>query len=141
MKRYIRSNFSGHSVSNYYKNGGGKFRYTISWLSPNGKYCLLGKTNSLDEAAKIAYEQAEEVLTNPWETDERKILFLKNLGIEDNQTGELVEDAKLAGDGSLASSYVDDLIDGMMSELDAKIRSKKSSKVNASAILSHLFKR
>ncbi len=135
MKRYIRSSFfSGHSVSNYYKNGGGKFRYTVSWLSPEGKSCLLGGSNDPDDAAEIAYEQAEEVLTNPWETDERKYLFLQNLEIVDNQTGKLVEDAKLVGDPDLAPTYIVDLIDDMMSGLDAKIRSKKSkSKVNASS--------
>ena len=63
-----------------------KTRYSVHWISPDGKDCLLGGSNSLPEANRIAKDQAAEIFKNPWETDERKLHFLDNMYILDTET-------------------------------------------------------
>ena len=63
-----------------------KTRYSVHWVSPDGKDCLLGGSNSLAEANRIAKDQAAEIFKNPWETDERKLHFLDTMYILDTET-------------------------------------------------------
>ena len=100
MKRVIRS-----AVAPW------KTRYTVHWMSPDGKDCLLAGNNDLDAAVESGIKQAKELMENPWETDERKLLFLENMYIAD---GDRVIDTEL-----------DDITEGMMSELDSRIKMKK----------------
>ena len=88
-----------------------KTKYTVHWLSPDGKDCLLGGSNDLDDAVQIGVEQAQELMENPWETDERKYKFLENMYIAE-------------GDHAI-NSELDDYTDGMMSGLDSRMKMKK----------------
>ena len=63
-----------------------KTRYSVHWVSPDGKDCLLGGSNSLPEANRIARDQADEIFRNPWETGERKLHFLDTMYILDTET-------------------------------------------------------
>ena len=108
MKRLIRS-----AVSPW------KTKYRIYWMSPEGKNCLLGSSNSIKEAENIAREQAQGIFESPFETDERKFLFLQNLEIIDEENERLVE------------TEAEDYIDMLMSELDSRIKAKKRKKVNS----------
>lgn len=87
-----------------------KTRYTVHWISPDGKDCLLAGNNTLEGAVESGVEQAKELLESPFETDERKMLFLQNMYVAD---GDKVIDTEL-----------DDITDGMMSELDSRIKMK-----------------
>jgi len=84
--------------------------YKVRWISPDGQDCLLGGSNTLEHAVDIGVEQAQELLENPFETDERKLLFLENMYIEDTRTGEAIV------------TELDDFVDGMMSEIDTRIQ-------------------
>lgn len=85
-----------------------KTKYTVHWLSPEGKDCLLGGSNSLEEAVQIGADEANELLENPWETDERRLLFLENMYIAE---GDRVIDTEL-----------DDITDGMMSMISSRMK-------------------
>lgn len=85
-----------------------KTKYTVHWLSPEGKDCLLGGSNSLEEAVQIGADEANELLENPWETDERRLLFLENMYIAE---GDRVIDTEL-----------DDITDGMMSMISSRMQ-------------------
>lgn len=85
-----------------------KTKYTVHWLSPEGKDCLLGGSNSLEEAVHIGADQANELLENPWETDKRRLLFLENMYIAE---GDRVIDTEL-----------DDITDGMMSMISSRMK-------------------
>lgn len=63
-----------------------KTRYSVHWISPDGKDCTIGGSNSVSEANRIAKEQAAEIFKNPWETDERKLHFLDSIYILDTET-------------------------------------------------------
>ena len=89
-----------------------KTRYTVHWLSPDGKDCLLAGNNDLDKAVDSGIKQAKELLESPFETDERKMKLLEHMYIAD---GDKVIDTEL-----------DDITDGMMSELDSRIKMKNN---------------
>ena len=63
-----------------------KIRYSVHWISPDGKDCTIGGSNSVSEANRIAKAQATEIFKNPWETNERKISFLDTMYILDAET-------------------------------------------------------
>lgn len=63
-----------------------KIRYSVHWISPDGEDCVLGGSNSVSEANRIARDQADEIFRNPWETNERKISFLDTMYILDAET-------------------------------------------------------
>lgn len=85
-----------------------KTRYTVHWMSPDGKDCLLGGTNNLEEAIQIGSDQVDELLDNPWETDERRLLFLENMYIAE---GDRVIDTDL-----------DNIVDGVMSMISSRMK-------------------
>lgn len=95
-----------------------KTRYTLHWLSPDGRDCLLGGSNNLDEIISNGFEQVKELLENPWETDERRLLFLQNMNIIDEQTKEPMKDPRVYD--------FEDYVDGTMSELDSRINYNKN---------------
>lgn len=80
-----------------------KVRYEVHWISPDGKDCLLGGANDIDEVNAIAINQANDLYDNPFETPERKVEFLLNLYIVATGTEE---DAMLTS----TEDYIDDLI-------------------------------
>ena len=88
-----------------------KTRYSVHWVSPDGKDCLLGGSNSLAEANRIAREQADEIFESPWESDERKFRFLENMYILDKET---------ESDDNM-SFETEDYIDNYMSEIHSRI--------------------
>lgn len=96
-----------------------KVKYQVHWISPDGNDCLLGGSNNIEEANRIAEEQARHIFESPFETPERKHHFLDTLYIVDLDTER---DAMLTD--------TEDAIDSLMSELDSKI--VKSSTVAAS---------
>ena len=63
-----------------------KTRYSVHWISYDGEDCVLGGSNSLSEANRIAKDQANEIFKNPWESDERKLHFLDTMYILDAET-------------------------------------------------------
>lgn len=80
-----------------------KVKYEVHWISPDGKDCLLGGANDIDEVNAMAINQANELFDSPFETDERKLKFLTELYIVDTATGD---DAMLTS----TEDYIDDLI-------------------------------
>lgn len=100
MKRMIRS-----SVSPW------KVKYSVHWISPDGKDCLLGGSNSIEEANAIAKKQVIHIFDSPFETDERKLHFIENLYIVENDTER---DAMLTD--------TEDFIDRYLSALDSRLR-------------------
>lgn len=106
MKRVIRAHFSKPPV---------KTKYTVHWLSPDGHDCVLAGANTIEKAAEYGIEQAHELIESPFETDKRKLLFLENMYVYDEQTGNVVD------------SELDDYTDGCMSELDSRIRMKNKN--------------
>ena len=98
MKRYIKSGVSPW-----------KTKYTVHWISPDGKDCLLGGSNSVDEANEIAQRQAREIFESPFESNERKFHFLETIYIVDMQTEE-----------DVMNIDTDDYIDSLMSELHSR---------------------
>ena len=104
MKRMIKAHFSKPPV---------KTKYTVHWLSPDGKDCTLAGANTVEQAAEYGIEQAAELMESPFETDERKLLFLENMYVYNEETGDVVDSA------------LDDYTEGCMSELDSRIRMKK----------------
>lgn len=98
MKKYIKS-----AVSPW------KTKYQVHWISPDGKDCLLGGANSIEQANEIAMNQAQEIFENPWESDERKFQFLDSIYIVqlDNESDAMLIDTE-------------DYIDNLMSELDSR---------------------
>jgi len=98
-----------------------KTRYTVHWMSPDGRDCLLAGNNDLEEAVQSGINQVEELLDSPWETDERRLLFLENMYIAE---GDRVIDTEL-----------DDYVDGVMSFIQSRMKMKKpanaSTKINA----------
>ena len=91
--------------------------YEVHWVSPNGNDCLLGGSNDIQEINNIAIEQAKELFSNPFETNERKWKFLDSIYIYERGSGN---DAMLA--------ETEDIIDGLMSEIDAKIKNRRKVK-------------
>lgn len=63
-----------------------KIRYSVHWISPDGKDCTIGGSNSVSEANRIAKDQAAEIFRSPWETNERKLYFLDTMYILDTET-------------------------------------------------------
>ena len=100
MKRYIKSGVTPW-----------KTRYTVHWISPDGKDCLLGGSNSIQEANDIAKRQAQEIFESPFESNERKFQFLETIYVVDMQTEQDVMDID-----------TDDYIDSLMSEIDSRQR-------------------
>ena len=98
-----------------------KTKYTVHWLSPDGKDCLLAGNNTLEGAIQSGVDQVEDLLESPWETDERRLLFLENMYIAE---GDRVIDTEL-----------DDYVDGVMSMISSRMKMKKSAnastKINA----------
>ena len=83
-----------------------KTRYTVHWISPDGKDCLLAGNNNLENAIESGMEQAKEIFDSPFETDDRKWKFLENMYIAD---GDKVIDTEL-----------DDYTDMLMSAIDSR---------------------
>ena len=95
-----------------------KVKYEVHWLSPDGKDCLLAGSNSLDEAVRLGENQADQLFVSPFETDNRKYLFLKEMYIYDKENDRVVD------------TDLDEYTDNLMSELDSRMKAKKS--VNSS---------
>ena len=94
MKRYIKSS----------KFGGYKYRYSVHSTSPEGKDIMLGGSKTEEGANEIAMEWADNYFNNPWETTERKIIWLQNIEIFDDDTNNDVMD-----DGTLY--HIESLMD------------------------------
>ena len=93
-----------------------KVKYEVHWISPEGKDCLLGGSNDINEANDIAIEQAKELFESPFETNERKFKFLESMYILD-------KDPWKVGHSEDAMLYeAEDVIDNLMSELDSRMR-------------------
>jgi len=88
-----------------------KTKYTVHWISPDGNDCLLGGSNSYEEADKIGVEQARHIFESPFETDQRKKLFLMNMYMYDEEEGKEIDGREM-----------DDVADMLMSEIDSRIR-------------------
>lgn len=81
MKRVITSaNFGGY-----------KYRYEVHWMSPDGNDKLLGGSNDLSEAERIAIDNLNRIFTNPWEDSSRKALFIENCYIYDCELDDVVD--------------------------------------------------
>lgn len=91
-----------------------KVKYEVHWISPEGRDCLLGGSNDINEANDIAIEQAREIFESPWESDERKYKFLDSMYIFDRDPVGYSEDAMLY--------QAEEEIDNLMSELDSRIK-------------------
>ena len=91
-----------------------KVKYEVHWLSPDGKDCLLAGSNNLDEAVKLGEKQAQELFESPFETDDRKFLFLKEMYIYDKENDRVVD------------TDLDDYTDNLMSEIDSRKKVKRS---------------
>lgn len=95
-----------------------KVKYEVHWISPEGKDCLLGGSDDINEANDIAIKQAREIFESPWESDERKYKFLDSMYIVDTDAW-----TKNLGYSTDAMLYqAEDVIENLMSELDSRIR-------------------
>lgn len=82
------------------------YRYEVHWVSPDGNDCLLGASHSIPGAERIAINQIEELMSNPFETNKMKCLFLENMYIWDAET---IED--------VTTDLIEDQTDAAMSQL------------------------
>lgn len=74
--------------------GGYKYRYEVHWMTPEGSDKLLGGSRELAGAEKIALNQLDSIYENPWETPQRKALFIENCYIWDSENDvEVTTDA------------------------------------------------
>jgi len=87
-----------------------KTKYEVHWISPDGKDCLLGGSNDLEEANEIACEQAKEIFESPFETNERKFHFLQELYV-----------VELPSEKDAMLTDTEDYIDNLMSEIDSRM--------------------
>lgn len=100
MKRVIKSaSYMGY-----------KYRYEVHWVTPDGADKLLGASNDLSQAEKIAIDNLNRVMESPWETPQRKTLFIQNCYIYDAET-----------DQDVSTDTLIDIEDGMMSELSVRL--------------------
>ncbi len=99
MKRYVKSGITLWKV-----------KYEVHWISPDGKDCLLGGSNSIEEANEIAKNQAQEIFESPFETTERKFKFLDSLYV-----------VEVATERDAMSLDTEEYIDNLMSEIDSRI--------------------
>ena len=95
------------------KFGPYNYRYEAHWISPEGKDILLGANNDFEAVENIAINQIETLLENPWESNENKYKIIDSLYIYDSEK----DDADVMG------ISLEDYIDGILSELDSRIRS------------------
>lgn len=72
MKRIIYSSLGSYN-----------YQYEVHWVSPEGKDYLLGKSKSLEKAEKIALDQIDQVYESPFESPERKVIFIEQTYIYD----------------------------------------------------------
>ncbi len=100
-----------------------KVKYQVHWISPDGKDCLLGGSNNIEEANRIAEEQARELFESPFETPERKHHFLDSLYVVEVETEQ---DAMLTD--------TEDAIDSLMSELDSRIVKSSTEEANGQPV-------
>ena len=115
MKKYIKTSFSPHAAT---RTMMGKTRYNVHWISPDGQDCLLGGSATIDGANKIARDQADHIFDSPFETNERKMIFLENIYI--------VEKGKESSD--CMDVDTEEYIDNLMSELHSRISLKNKDK-------------
>ena len=66
-------------------------KYELYWMSPSGTQTLRGGANTIDGIAKICKGQIKDLDENPWETDDRKRLFLTNMVVYDVINDEVVD--------------------------------------------------
>jgi len=95
MKKYIKS-----AVSPW------KTKYEVHWISPDGKDCLLGGSNDINEINEMARAQARHIYSSPFETPERKLKFIESI--------YLVE---VATEYDAMLSDTEDLIERMVAKL------------------------
>lgn len=96
MKRVITSaSYTGY-----------KYRYEVHWMTPNGTDKLLGASNDLSQAERIAIDNLNRIMESPWETPQRKALFIQNCYIYDAET-----------DQDVSTDALLDIEDDMMSRL------------------------
>lgn len=115
MNNYLSQNGYEPNIKeslNEAKFGPYKYRYEVHWVSPEGKDILLGANKSIDGAEEIAINQIQELLTNPWESNENKYKIIYSLYIYDSEKD----------DADVMSIDLEDYIDGILSELDSRIR-------------------
>lgn len=107
-----------------------KTRYTVHWISPDGNDCLLGGSKTLEGASDIAKNQAYEIFDSPFETSDRKFLFLKNIYIWDEELEE-----------ETSTDDMDEYIDNLMSEISSKrdFTLSHSEMVNAATSLADVL--
>lgn len=94
MKRVIKSaSYMGY-----------KYRYEVHWMTPSGEDKLLGGSKSLSGAEKIALDQLDHIYENPWETPQRKRLFIENCYIYDSELdADVTTDAVVDKEDALLS--------------------------------------
>ena len=94
----------------------GKTAYEVHWQSPRTGYdCLLGGSNNISDANRIAKNQAKEIFDNPWETAEDKFKFLDSMYVL-NTASE---------DADCMDLETEEYVDNLMSQLDSQIVKKK----------------
>lgn len=69
---------------------GRDYRFEIHRTSPDGNDCLLGASNDIKEAERIAIDHVKEMYSNPFKTTKRKRHFIENTYMYDS---ELDQDA------------------------------------------------
>lgn len=112
MKRWI------HATSWPYK-----VKYEVHAISRDGNAVLLGGSNDIEEANRIARDQAQEYYESPWESDENKFKWLESIYIVDVKNE----------DSDMMNLDTEDYIDSLMSELDGRIKWRRSKKIGASS--------
>lgn len=61
-------------------------KYSVHWISPEGKDCTLAGSDSIEDVQSQAKNQARQIYNSAFETDERKIHFLENIYIVEDET-------------------------------------------------------
>lgn len=83
---------------------GYKYRYEVHWMTPKGEDKLLGASDDLNHAEKIALDNLDRIYESPFENDRNKLLFIENCYIYDAETDqEVTTDAVIDKEDALMS--------------------------------------
>lgn len=94
-----------------------KRKYEIKTISPEKETFLLAGTNNYENLTDLIVNQAKNIYDNAFETDQRKRDFIENIFVYNKAEKIVVAPPPEA----------DDFIEGLMSELDAKIQANAKS--------------
>ena len=92
------------------KFGGFSYKFGVH-AHPQGRDIILGGSQTLEGAEKIAVEQADKLLENPWMTNKEKYDYLDTIYIADDEEEEIV-------DSSVFEDYIESVLEELSRDID-----------------------